>query len=42
MCIPQQSNIDPTITDDTSRDEEDNSNNNIEVENNLEGDSEED
>ncbi|KAF3962699.1 hypothetical protein CMV_012821 [Castanea mollissima] len=35
-------NIDPATTDDTSRDEEDNSNNNIEVENNLEGDSEED
>nr|POF05103.1 hypothetical protein CFP56_05713 [Quercus suber] len=42
MGIPQQSNIDPATTDGTSRDEEDNSNNNIEVENNLEGDSEED
>nr|POE90878.1 hypothetical protein CFP56_26524 [Quercus suber] len=42
MGIPQQSNIDPTTKDGTSRDEDDNSNNNIEVENNLEGDSKED
>ncbi|KAM3681998.1 hypothetical protein ACJW31_12G039200 [Castanea mollissima] len=40
--IPQQSNIDLAPTDDTSKDEEDNSNNNTKVENNLEGDSEED
>ncbi|KAL0014014.1 hypothetical protein SO802_001083 [Lithocarpus litseifolius] len=42
MGIPQQSNIDAATTDGTSRDKEDNSNNNIEVENNLESDSEED
>ncbi|KAL0006725.1 hypothetical protein SO802_008227 [Lithocarpus litseifolius] len=42
MGIPQQSNIDVATTDGTSGDEEDNSNNNIEVENNLESDSEED
>ncbi|XP_075664906.1 uncharacterized protein LOC142634496 [Castanea sativa] len=42
MGIPQQFNIDLATMDDTSRDEEDNSNTNIEVESNLEGDSEED
>ncbi|XP_030946440.1 uncharacterized protein LOC115970942 [Quercus lobata] len=42
MGIPQQSDIDLATIDGTSRDEEDNSTNNIEVENNLEGDSEED
>nr|POF09290.1 putative fructokinase-2 [Quercus suber] len=42
MGIPQQFDIDPTTTDGTSRDEEDNSNNNIEVENDFESDSEED
>ncbi|KAL0012247.1 hypothetical protein SO802_007355 [Lithocarpus litseifolius] len=41
MGITQQSNIDPASTDGTSRDEEDNSNNSIEVENNLEDDLEE-
>ena len=42
MGIPRQSNIDPATTDGISGDKEDNSNNNMEVENNLEGDSEED
>ncbi|KAL0017281.1 hypothetical protein SO802_004350 [Lithocarpus litseifolius] len=42
MGIPQQFDIDATTTDGTSRDEEENSNNNIEVENNLKSDSEED
>ncbi|KAF3976311.1 hypothetical protein CMV_000486 [Castanea mollissima] len=42
MGIPQQFNIDLATMDGTSRDEEDNSNTNIEVESNLEGDSEED
>ncbi|XP_065638208.1 uncharacterized protein LOC136071160 [Quercus suber] len=42
MGIPQQFNIDPATMDGNSRDEEDNSDNNIEVENNLESDSEED
>nr|POF22678.1 fructokinase-2 [Quercus suber] len=42
MGIPQQFDIDPTTTDGTSRDEEDNSNNNIEVENDFESDSKED
>ncbi|KAL0011767.1 hypothetical protein SO802_006875 [Lithocarpus litseifolius] len=42
MGIPQQSDIDAATMDGTSKDEEDNSNNNIEVENNLESDSEED
>ncbi|KAK9987047.1 hypothetical protein SO802_031998 [Lithocarpus litseifolius] len=41
MGITQQSNIDPASMDGTSRDEEDNSNNSIEVENNLVDDSEE-
>nr|POF25171.1 hypothetical protein CFP56_29463 [Quercus suber] len=40
--MPQQSDIDLATTDGASRDEEDNSDNNIEVENNLESDAEED
>ncbi|KAK9989296.1 hypothetical protein SO802_029535 [Lithocarpus litseifolius] len=42
MGIPQQSDINAATTDGISRDEKDNSNNNIKVENNLESDSEED
>ena len=42
MGISQQSNIDLTTTDGTNGDKKNNSNNNMEVENNLEGDLEED